>query len=218
MNFVQRAIGLIVKPDETMKDVIAAPRIEESLVIVAAYVVLLLIGAYVSLSHMNIVFTDSAGINAETLKMVMYVFGLGTVLVMTLLLWPIITAILHVFSMVFGGDGKFYPQILTGIGYSYLPKLIAAAIAIGLAAMLPVTTVELSSTGGYNIPSATSAGTLSLATTAVNLLFLLWSCYLGALAIKHGEKVSMTNALIVVGVPLVIYLLFTFGMGFLFRV
>jgi hypothetical protein len=104
--------------------------------------------------------------------------------------------------------------MMTSIGYSQLPKLIAAVILIGLATMAPMSTVEVSSTGSYNVPT-TDTGSLYWVQMAVSWLFLLWSCYLGALAVKHGEKVSMKNALITVGIPLAIYALLTLGMSLL---
>jgi hypothetical protein len=211
MNFIERIIGLITTPDKTMKDITQEPRVEESLVIVAAYAVLLMIGSYISLSHINLVVTDSA-LDSNSLKMIMTIFGLGGVLVMTLLAWPIITAILHLFAMAFGGEGKLYPTMLTSIGYSQLPKLIAAVILIVLATQSPVSTVEVSSTGSYSA-SATLTGALYWVQMAVSWIFLLWSCYLGALGVKYGEKVSMKSAILTVGIPLVIYFIFTIGLS-----
>jgi len=217
MNFIQRVVGMITKPGETMKDIIAEPRVEESLLVVAAYVVLLMIQSYITISHVNIVLTDNtSSISPDTLKLIMYVFGMGGAVVLGLLLWPIITAILHLFAMVFGGEGKFYPQVLTGIGFSYVPKIFMAVILIALATQMPDTTVNVSSSGGSSgIAGAALTGTLYWAQLAVSTLFLIWSCYLGALAIKDGEKLSMNNALIVVGVPLALYLVATLGGGFL---
>jgi hypothetical protein len=213
MNFIERIIGTFSNPDKTMEDITKEPRIEESLVIVVAYAILAMIASYITLSHINFVVTD-ATLDSNMLKTISLIFGVGGVLVMTLLAWPIVTAILHMFSMLFGGEGKIYPSMMAAIGYSQLPKLIAAVILIGLATQAPMTTVEVSSTGGYSVPTA-ATGSLYWAQLAASWLFLLWSCYIGALAVKHGEKVSMKNALITVGIPLAIYVLLTFGMSFL---
>ncbi|HEY3272302.1 MAG TPA: Yip1 family protein [Methanocella sp.] len=213
MNFIERIIGTFSNPDKTMEDIIKEPRIEESLVIVVAYAILAMIATYITLSHINYVVTD-ASLDSNALKMIALVFGVGGVLIMTLLAWPIVTAILHLFSMMFGGEGKIYPSMMTAIGYSQLPKLIAAVILIGMATQAPMSTVEVSSTGGYTMPNAVT-GTLYWAQLAASWIFLLWSCYIGALAVKHGEKLSMKNALITVGIPLAIYVLLTFGMGYL---
>jgi hypothetical protein len=213
MNFIERVIGMFSSPDKTMEDITKEPRIEESLVIVVAYAILAMIASYIALSHMNFVVTDGS-LDSNALKMISLIFGVGGVLVMTLLAWPIVTAILHLFSMLFGGEGKIFPGMMTSIGYSQLPKLIAAVILIGLATMAPMSTVEVSSTGSYNVPT-TDTGSLYWVQMAVSWLFLLWSCYLGALAVKHGEKVSMKNALITVGIPLAIYALLTLGMSLL---
>ena len=213
MNFIERIIGTFSNPDKTMEDITKEPRIEESLVIVVAYAILAMIASYIALSHINFVVTDGS-MDSNALKMISLIFGLGGVLVVTLLAWPIITAVLHLFSMIFGGEGKIYPSMMTAIGYSQLPKLIAAVVLIGMATQAPMTTVEVSSTGGYSMPTV-ATGSLYWVQMAATWIFLLWSCYLGALAVKHGEKVSMKNALLTVGIPLAIYALLTFGMSLL---
>ena len=110
--------------------------------------------------------------------------------------------------MAFGGSGKFYPPIVTGIGYSAdredlhghhrdpTPYADAGDHA-GNIVIEPVRHRE------HDQVSCTLSPFYILSQIVV-LMGLLWSSYLGALAIKEGEKLTMTQALMVVGIPLAI--------------
>ncbi len=43
----------------------------------------------------------------------------------------------------------------------------------------------------------------------IGYLGLIWSCYLGALAVKNGDKVSSVTSYIAVFVPMVVYIVFS---------
>ena len=124
--------------------------------------------------------------------------------------------------MAFGGSGKFYPPIVTGIGYSEIIKIFSVIIAIVLLTQTPVITLEISSSSNLsnisNMAKDLYSSPFYILSQIVVLLGLLWSSYLGALAIKEGEKLTMTQALMVVGIPLVLYLIVSYGsmvLGFL---
>lgn len=214
MKFMERITSLLVKPDEAMKDITNEPRIEEALVIVGIYAILVMLNTYIAATHIKYTYDIPGMEQVAGLQTITTIVTLIAGLVVPLIAWPIIAGGLHLFSMAFGGSGKFYPHILTSIGYSELVKIFAVIVAILLLTQAPVITVELSSS---SLTAATSAAKqlysnpFYILSNLVMLIGLLWSCYLGALAIKHGEKLSMTSALIVVGVPLVIYVVISYG-------
>ncbi len=156
MKFVERLTGILVKPGETMKDIIKEPRIEEALVIVGIYAILSMLSAYVASTHINYIY-DIPGTDAMSgLRSIMTIVTLVFGLIMPFISWMIISGILHLFSMAFGGSGKFYPPIVTGIGYSDIVKIFAVIIAIVLLTQTPVITMEISSsTNLSNISSMT---------------------------------------------------------------
>jgi hypothetical protein len=211
MNFIERITGLITSPDKTIADIAKAPRIEEAAVIVAAYAIVTAISAYIAASHIKYVFTDSSleGL-AGIMTLLTAVFGL----IMPFIMWVIITAVLYLFAMVFGGEGKFL-TLLTGIGYSQLPKIFAALIAMLLLTQAPILTYEISSSGQTRIvDGAQTTNMWSIAQQIVGIIGLLWSCLLGIFAIKYVLKLSTKTAAIVVGVPLVLYLVVSYGLSF----
>ncbi|OPY26397.1 MAG: Yip1 domain protein [Methanocella sp. PtaU1.Bin125] len=216
MNFIERIIGLFTSPDKTMADIAKEPRIEEAAVIVALYAIVSAISAYIAASHMKYVFTDPA---LEGMASIMTIFTAVIGLIAPFVLWVIITAVLYLFSMVFGGEGKFL-ALLTGIGYSQLPKIIVTLILAVLLTQAPVITYEISSSGQTRVVDGDQAvglsSPISIAQQIIGLIGLLWSCLMGVFAVKHVLKLSTKSAALVVGIPLVIYLVISFGSAFLY--
>jgi hypothetical protein len=139
----------------------------------------------------------------------MLIVSVIAALIMPFILWIIITVLLYLFSMVFGGEGKF-TSVLTALGYSALPKIFAIIIAaILMTQALPVT-VEISSSNPFS--SMTGAAefykqSVVMLSSLVILARVIWSSLIGMFGIKHTEKISMTSAAIVVGLPLALYVL-----------
>jgi hypothetical protein len=214
MKFMERMTGILLKPGETMKDIIKEPRIEEALVIVGIYAILSMLSAYVASTHITYIYdvpgTDTMSGLRSIITVITLVFGL----IMPFISWMIVSGILHLFSMAFGGSGKFYPPVVTGIGYSAIVKIFAVIIAILLLTQTPVITLEISSSNLSGIASMAKdlySSPFYILSQIVVLVGLLWSSYLGALAIKEGEKLTLTQALMVVGIPLVLYLVVSYG-------
>ncbi|MGA9138992.1 MAG: Yip1 family protein [Methanocella sp.] len=213
MNFIERIIGLITSPDKTMADIAKEPKIEEAAVVVAVYAVIAAISAYIASSHINYVFTDPT---LEGLTGIMTAITVVTGLILPFILWVIITAVLYLFAMVFGGEGKFL-ALLSGIGYSQLPKIFVTLILVVLLTQAPVITYEISSSGQTRIldTGASTSSLLTIVQQIVGLIGLLWSCIIGVFAVKYILKLSTKNAALVVGVPLVLYLIITYGAAYL---
>jgi hypothetical protein len=211
MNFIERITGLFTSPDKTMGDIAKEPRIEEAAVIVAIYAIIAAVSAFITSSHIKYVFTDSA---LEGMTGIMTIITVIAALIMPFIFWVIITAVLYLFSMVFGGEGKFL-TLLAGIGYSQLPKILTAIILALLLTQAPIITMEISSSGQTRIVDGGDGGQFSsplgIFQQVVGLIGLLWSCLIGMFALKHILKLSTKTAAIVVGVPLVLYLALSFG-------
>ncbi len=221
MNFIERITGIFTKPEETIKDILAKPRIEEPIVIVAVYAVVALLSSYLSSSHM--IGAGSSGIS---------VISIGLSILFPFIAWFIATAVVYGLTMAFfNGEGKFYPEMLTAIGYTTSVKVLFAIVALLLLMLTPTVTIPAMST-----TSPTGDEMRSYADALESLMFnpfyilsflagmvgLVWSCYLGMLAVKNGLKVKMSRAVIVVGVPMALYILIlaaiTFGSVMLIRI
>jgi hypothetical protein len=206
MNFIERVTGLLTNPDKAQEDVAKEPRIEEAVVVVAIYAVLYAIFTYVQTTRINYVFTDA---NMPNTSGLMTIVSVVTGLIMPFIAWIIVSVLLYLFSMVFGGEGKF-THVLTAIGYSTLPKFFAVILGILLLTQAAPVTVEISSSNPLS--SATAAAQfykqpVVMISSLLLLIGVIWSSVIGMFGIKHTEKLSFNQAAIVVGIPLALYVL-----------
>lgn len=208
MNFIERVTGMFTKPEATIKDILKEPRTEESLVIVGVYALVLMLSSYISSVHM--------GVSGAIINLVVG-------LVIALIGWPIATGVVHALALFLGGEGKYNPQMLNAIGYTYVIKFIPAIIGLVLVFLLPT----------YNLGTPTVNPNMSMdqikeamqpyitmmeqmyfnpifiLSLVISYLGLIWSCYLGTIAVKEGNKVSRMASYIAVFVPMVIYIIFS---------
>ena len=214
MNFSERIIGMFVNPDKTTEDIANKPRIGEALVIMGIYAILVMLSAYIVSSHISYVY-KIPGVSQSGLQnapIISRIITLAFDLALPLILWPVITGFLHIFARLFGGKGKFFPQMMTVLGYTDVVKIITFIIFIILFTQLPYVTVEIS---GWNILSTissimTSPVCQSMYFKAGNIVIILGmiiSSLMGVFAIKNGEKLTLVQSAIVIGIPLLIYVI-----------
>lgn len=202
---------MITKPDSTTKEIAAEPRIEEGLLIVGVYMILLLIGSYVSMTHLQYI-GSVGGVDASMLKTISLVTAIIEAIIVALIGWPILTGIVHVLSMFFGGDGKFYPGMMTLIGYCAIPLIIVTILSIIVSLFMPTVTVDLTSPASTQSATSSMLGSpLGIVSAIITVLGSLWTAYMMAHAVKNGEKLSANNAYIIVGILFVVNLIITFG-------
>lgn len=215
MNFTERIKGVFVNPDKTMDDIASKPRIQEALLIVGIYAVLGLVSTYVMSTHMTFVYsiagTSQSLLNTIQTMSVIVRFAEG--FIAPLIFWLIITGILHVFAMLFKGKGKYYPQMLTALGYTDLVKIIAIIITILLYTQLPYVTIDITSSNTFAIISAVKSTGITqsvyyMAGYIIMILGVIVSSLMGMFAIKNGEKLTLVQSAIVVGIPLLVYLIY----------
>ncbi|HTY90941.1 MAG TPA: YIP1 family protein [Methanocella sp.] len=207
MQFVERIKGMFTKPEETIKDILKEPRTEEPLMIIGVYAIIVLISGYISSTRM--------GIGAAVLNLVIS-FAL------VLIGWPIATGVVHVLALFLGGQGKYNPDMLNAIGYTYLVKYIPALIGIVLLLFLPTMNLGMPQiTPTMSMDQIKEAmqpyiammeqiyfSPIFILSLVISYLGLIWSCYLGSLAVKIGDKTSAVASYIAVFAPMVVYIIF----------
>ena len=203
MDFMERVTGMFTKPEETIKDILADPRIEEPLMIIGIYGIIAVLASVLSTLH--------AGSGISILSALFALIG-------AFIGWLIATAVIHALSLLLGGQGKLNPHMLTAIGYTYIVKYIPAIIGLILVLFMPVlatpATPQITDSSQLKIamqPYIDYLGQVlfnpfAILSMVIVFLGLIWSSYLGSLAVKNGEKVSKTSSYIAVFVPMVIYM------------
>ena len=143
----------------------------------------------------------------------------------TFIFWLVASGIFYVISSLLKGQGSF-TRVLEVVGYGYLPQIAGSVITLVAAVLyIPRITVPTLSKAALEDPAMIEQVTkafmhdpammeLTQITTLVSIVFMLWSAHIWIFGIKHARGLSMRNAAICVGVPIVLYILYlTYNLG-----
>jgi len=127
--------------------------------------------------------------------------------------WLIIAAVFFGISCIFKGEGKF-KRTLEFVGYGYIPTIIGGLISAVLVYNF-VTTVQIppititDPTEIQEVITPLMKSPMMLLSSAVSILFMLWSANIWVFGLKHARKLSTRNALITVAIPVAAYILYS---------
>ena len=138
------------------------------------------------------------------------VLGVIGAIIGTILMWVIYTGAFYIISMFFGGDGNF-KRLLEFSSYGFIPSM-----ANGL--LSTYYTIDLFDKIDFNNPemieqTLTADPSMKIA-TVIGLIFLLWSANIWVFAISYARNISVKNAAITVGLPVLLYMLYTVSQFF----
>ena len=127
--------------------------------------------------------------------------------------WLIIAAVFFGISCIFKGEGKF-KRTLEFVGYGYIPTIIGGLISAVLVYNF-VTTVQIppititDPTEIQEVITPLMKSPMMLLSSAVSILFMLWSANIWVFGLKHARNLSTKNALITVAIPVAAYILYS---------
>jgi hypothetical protein len=143
-------------------------------------------------------------------SIVVVIGGIGAVLG-TFFMWLIWTVAFFILSSLLGGSGTFR-RTLEFVGYGMLPQvpggIISAILFYVYLSGISVPPVSDPQQIQEVITGLLTAPMMQFA-VLVGILFLLWSANLWIFGMKEGRRLSIRNAVITVGVPVGIYLIYT---------
>ena len=140
-------------------------------------------------------------------------------LIGTFIFWLIWAGVLYGLSFLFKGQGSF-SRTLEFVGYGSLPQCIGAIITLVAAfeyipkiTVTPITSAMLqdpvllqqSMTAFLHDPAMVE---LTQITTLVSIVFLLWSANIWIFGIQHSRQLTMRDAALCVGIPVVLYIFY----------
>jgi hypothetical protein len=127
------------------------------------------------------------------------------------IIWLFIAAIFFGISSIFKGEGKF-KRTLEFVGYGYIPTIIGGLISAVLVYNF-VTTVQIPTitdpTEIKEVITPLMKSPMMLLSSAIGILFMLWSANIWVFGLKHARNLSTKNALITVAIPVAAYILFS---------
>jgi len=131
-------------------------------------------------------------------------------LIMPFIGWLLYAGVFYAISMLFNGTGSF-KRVFEFVGYGFIPMIIATVI--GVAVMMTVLpTIEFSLEDPQLFQQTLMQNPLMQASSIIGILLTLWSANIWIFGIKHARNISTKNALITVGVPVGLYLLYSISM------
>lgn len=191
MSFFEKIIGVIKKPENEMKGIAENPMIEEAVMIMGVYAALGAIFAYIMSFNMKI---DLEGF--DDFRSTFTIIVIVSAFISVFIFWPITTGIIHLLSIASGGEGKFYPQMMTITGFSMLPMIPAAIINIGLflimGAQIPVTSNPMEVNTGQPIIFSEIAG----------VIFQIFSTIILYYGIRNAHNLSSRTSGVIASIPL----------------
>ncbi len=205
MSFVEKIVGAIKNPKNAMKSISEQPMIEEGLMIVGIYAVLGALTAYVQSSKVTYIFEGFENMPSSMQSIIAIttiVFGL----VGAFLLWLIGTGIIHLISLALGGEGKFHPQMMTVIGYSFIPMIFAGLISLVLILMVEPMTITISAAN----PTATKEiynNPYLLASSIIGIIMEIWAAVIIFFGVQSAHRLTAVKSAIAAGIPLAIILI-----------
>jgi hypothetical protein len=211
MNFIERIKGTISDPKNTMKSIAQEPMIEEAVMIVGIYAALISIAAYLQSYKITMVFEDIPNM-PSSMQSIMTISTIVFSLITPFLTWVIIAGVVHLMSMAIGGEGRFYPQVITITGYSMLPMILVGLVSIGIFLMIEPQTVNFSTANTGALKELYSSP-IFISSEFVSIILQGWSTVILFYGIRTAHNISSNASAIICSIPIVFSLLsmvFTF--------
>jgi len=136
------------------------------------------------------------------------------------LFWVIWTGVFYLISTIFRGKGTF-KRTLECVGYGNLPQIFGGLITLIVALQyLPRIIVPRITSAAAQDPQAIIDATQALMhdpamaemtqiVSVISVVFLLWSANIWISAMKNARQLSDRDAALCVGIPVVIFILYT---------
>lgn len=209
MNFTEKITGIINNPKETMKSIAQEPLIEEAVMIVGIYAIIAAIAAYVQSYKIKTVFEnippsiDPAQLAGSTniTNTILYT------LIFAFLFWLIGSGLIHFISKALGGEGKFYPQLITASGYSMIPQMFGSIISLALYLNMDTVTVTMDMANpfaGNNMMNTPFFFEIQI----ISGIMMLWGGIIFVYGVQSVHKLDLKKSAIAVGIPLSISIIF----------
>ncbi len=210
MNFAEKFVETIKSPKNAMKYVAEQPMIEEAVAIVGIYAVLSALAGYVQSYKITYIY-EGFGNMPSSMQSAMTIFAVVGGLVGAFVIWLIGAGIIHLISMALGGEGKFYPQMMTGVGYSMIPLIFAGIISLVMLFMLEPMTITISRTNPMAVKELYNNPYI-IASSIIGLIMQIWFSIILFFGIQSAHKLTPAKSAIAAGIPLaVIVISFVFS-------
>lgn len=182
------------------------PDFKQPLMIIGAMAVISAISAYIIASKLigNLP-SDMASV-AQIGAAIGAIFAIISVFIM----WLVYSGIFYGISLVLSGQGTF-KRVCEFVAYGFLPSILGSVLSLVLTSKA-YSSLDLSVQDPALLEKAMFSDPYIMASTVIGILLTLWSANIWVFAMMHARNLTVKNALITVGVPMglyVIYMIYT---------
>ncbi len=164
--------------------------------IISALSLLTVITAFILMEEMmNILFNGMPRNAQQTI----IALGLVAIMMTVAIGWVAISSMFYILSLLFSGKGDF-KRILEFVAYGFLPLILSSAINLVLMICMSLFV--------DSIEAVILSNPYVIASNIISIILSLWSANIWVFAMIHSRNLSVKNALITVGVPIIIYLIY----------
>jgi len=150
---------------------------------------------------------------------VIVIAAAGAALIITFISWLLYAGVFYLLSTVFRGKGTFN-RTLEMVGYGFIPQIFGGLITLVAALYyIPQVVVQAIPSGTQDSQIILDATTSLMHDTAmvaftqlvtlISVVFLLWSASIWIFGLQHFRQLSMRDAALSVGIPVVLYSIYT---------
>ena len=217
MNLTGRITGIITNPRETVQDISENSHIEDAVLIMGIFAILSAIFGYM---NQNIIIFDFIGMDqgssSYSAASGSSVFTIIIGFISVIIGWIIVSGMVHLFSIVLGGEGSF-KKVLMISSYANIPMLLGTFVNLILISLMnPINLVfDLSTVSSpfsiiFDIMELSTRALMSdpyyQATYVINIVVNLWTIGLLILGIKFVHDLSTNRALIAVSILILLFI------------
>ena len=171
------------------------------------------ISAFLSSSIMMEAMAKTLSPEAQSFMSFMPISTAIGAVIFSFIIWLIVAAVFFGISCIFKGEGNF-KRTLEFVGYGYIPTIIGGLISLVLVYNF-ITTVQIPTitttdpTKIKEVIAPLMKSPMMMLSSAVGMLFMLWSANIWVFGLKHARNLSTKNALITVAIPVAAYILYS---------
>ena len=138
------------------------------------------------------------------------IIGFLSAVIGTYLFWIFYALVFYILSYLLKGSGSF-KETLAVVGIGYLPQVFGTLLTtIIMAVYLP--TIRITSLAG--IEDAMRFSPMVMMSGFLGLVFLLWSANIWIFGMAKVRSLEKKQAILVVGLPVIIYMIYTLATTF----
>ena len=199
--------NVLTNPDRFFAELSAKDtKLMTPFVIVLVAAIISAISAAMMMDVITPALPEEAAPLAGIIATISVVMGLSVMFI----LWLLYAGAFYVISMFFSGEGSF-KRCLEFIGYGFIPMIVSAAIGLAVSSIV-YPTIDFSVENPELLKQTLMQDPLMQASMVIGILLMLWSANIWIFGVKHARNLSARNALITVGVPVGLYLIYNISM------